>query len=272
MRKIIAAIDNGPAARPVLGTAIGLGPVLGANVEAVHVTEDGQTTARAAAERFGINLRTTRGPVASALVSAGEAGEVVAEVIGARSTRAGRRPAGHTALQVITSLHKAVVVVPPQVALPFAPRRLLFPLERSLETGAALEDTLQRACECGSEIIVAHVYDESSLPLFEDHGLHEADAWTREFLARYCAAAQEVARVEVRVGVPAEEILNLVGTTGADLIALGWSQDLSPGHAAVIREVLERSTVPILLLPVSHAPGARARAGSAEARPTTGRG
>ncbi|MGH2655544.1 MAG: universal stress protein [Actinomycetota bacterium] len=254
MRKIIAALDNGPAARPVLGTAIGLGPVLDATVEALHVTEDGDTIARTAAQRYGINLRTAPGPVAKALVSAGQAEEVVAEVVGARGTRAGRRPAGHTALEVITSLNKAVVVVPPEVALPFAPRRLLFPLECSLEAGAALEDTLQRACECGCEVIVAHVHDEASLPLFEDHGLYETDAWTREFLARYCASAQELARVEVRVGVPAPEILGLAATTDADLITLGWSQDLSPGHAAVVREVLERSSVPILLLPANRAP------------------
>ena len=40
---------------------------------------------------------------------------------------------------------------------------------------------------------------------------------------------------------------------GADLIALGWSQDLTPDRAAVVREVLTRSEVPVLLLPCAAA-------------------
>jgi hypothetical protein len=31
---------------------------------------------------------------------------------------------------------------------------------------------------------------------------------------------------------------------------MGWSQDLSPGRATVVRVALERSTVPVALMPV----------------------
>jgi hypothetical protein len=36
----------------------------------------------------------------------------------------------------------------------------------------------------------------------------------------------------------------------ADLILLGWARDLSPGHAAVVRRVLEEAAVPLVLVPV----------------------
>jgi hypothetical protein len=37
---------------------------------------------------------------------------------------------------------------------------------------------------------------------------------------------------------------------GADLIALAWSQNMTAGRATVVRAVLERSDVPVLLVPV----------------------
>jgi hypothetical protein len=37
---------------------------------------------------------------------------------------------------------------------------------------------------------------------------------------------------------------------GCELIALGWSQQLSAGRAPVVRETLERSRLPVLLIPV----------------------
>lgn len=35
------------------------------------------------------------------------------------------------------------------------------------------------------------------------------------------------------------------------MLALGWSQILEPGRAAVVREALNRSPVPILLIPAN---------------------
>lgn len=35
------------------------------------------------------------------------------------------------------------------------------------------------------------------------------------------------------------------------MIALGWAQELAEGRAAVVREALERSRVPVLLVPVA---------------------
>jgi hypothetical protein len=36
---------------------------------------------------------------------------------------------------------------------------------------------------------------------------------------------------------------------GADMIALGWRRRLAPERAAVVREVLARTPVPVILLP-----------------------
>ena len=65
------------------------------------------------------------------------------------------------------------------------------------------------------------------------------------------AVAPGRARPEIRVGTPYEELVQLAGTTGADVIVLG-RQDLgSTGWARIggtAQRVLRRSTVPILLV------------------------
>ncbi len=249
MRKVLAAIDNSAAARPVLATAAAVAQLLEAEVEGLHIREDGDRTARAAADAAGVRLRTVAGPGIDGLIRAGQESEVAAMVIGARASRVGRRPVGHVAAELIVALRKPLVVVPPQAPVPFELRQILVPLNGTEPTTAALASTIELACGSDIEVVVLHVHDHSSLPLFSDQPQHEVEAWAHEFLARHCPHPER-ARLEVRIGVPAEQVLRVVRETTADLIALGWAQDLSGGRAAVVREVLERSDVPVLLVPV----------------------
>lgn len=249
MTRVIAAIDNSAAALPVLETASGVALLYGARLDAVHFREDGDRTARAAAVAAGVSLRTLPDSAVDRLVEAGDDEDVVAMVIGARSARLGRRPAGHVALQLIVALRKPLIVVPPQAPVPFALERVLVPLDGTRVTAAALQRTIELACETDAEVVALHVHDAESLPLFSDQPQHEIESWTQEFLARYCPPAERV-RLEVRVGVPGEHVLRVAEEIDADLIALGWAQDLSPGRAAVVREALERSKIALLLVPV----------------------
>jgi hypothetical protein len=55
-----------------------------------------------------------------------------------------------------------------------------------------------------------------------------------------------------------DPVLEVASDEDVSMIALGWAQDLARGQAAVVREVLGRSPVPVLLVPVrSAAPAAR---------------
>lgn len=55
----------------------------------------------------------------------------------------------------------------------------------------------------------------------------------------------------LRTGWPAGRILDVAAVERADLIALGWRRRLAADHAAVVREVLARTPVPVVLLPRS---------------------
>lgn len=249
MSKLIAAIDNSAATRPVLATAAVLAPFLQAELEAVHVREDGTNTVVAAAAAAGVPLRTLEPPALAGLLAVGRQDDVRAMVIGARSTPAGARPAGHIALALIGSLGKPVVVVPPQARIPSSLQRILVPLNASRETAAALNETIELAHGAAVEVIVLHVLHGPSLPLFSDQPHHEAEAWRHEFLARYGPQPERL-RLELRVGIPSELVQTVTRETAADLVALGWSQQTAPGRAAIVLQMLERSDVPVMLVPI----------------------
>jgi nucleotide-binding universal stress UspA family protein len=250
MKKVVAALDNSLAAKPVLDTALALGRLLGASIEPVHVQVDGDRVARTTAEAAGLPLQRLSGPVVERLVEAGQHEDAVALVLGARGTPLGRRPLGSTALAVAGSLARPIVIVPPDVKTGGALRRALVPLEGRLPTTLTPRAIVQLAEGTELDVVVLHVHEENSLPAFTDQPQHEQPAWAREFLRRYCPWGIGAVRLEVRVG-RSEELIPLVAEEmDADLIALGWAQQLAPGRALVVRATLERSRTPVMLVPV----------------------
>jgi Universal stress protein family len=249
MSKVLAALDNSAAARPVLVSAAALARLLGTEVEAIHIREDGHQTAQAAARAAGLPLRLTAGPVVQTLQAAGQDPDVIALALGVRALSAGRRPAGHVALQLAVTLPKPLLVVPPQATPMTTLERVLVPLDAEPATTAALAETLELAGRHQLEVVVLHVHNHASLPPFTEQPQHELAAWGEEFLRRHCPNP-DLVRLEVRVGTPGEHVLGVAEEMRADMIALGWAQELDKGHAAVIREALEHSSIPLLLIPV----------------------
>jgi nucleotide-binding universal stress UspA family protein len=247
--KVIAALDNSLAARPVLATTIALGRMLPADVEALHVRVDGQRIAHNTAAAENVELRTARGPVVERLLEAAEPDDVAVLVVGARGSPLGRRPLGGTALAVATSLGKPLVVVPPDARRVGQLKRVLVPLEAAAESHAP-RAIITLTEEARLDVVVLHVLQEHELPLFTDQPQHEQPARVEEFLRRHCPWGIDRVSFEVRVG-RCEELVPLVAEqTEADLIALGWAQELAPDRAPVVRAVLARAHVPVLLVPV----------------------
>jgi nucleotide-binding universal stress UspA family protein len=123
-------------------------------------------------------------------------------------------------------------------------------MEGDPDTAATMRNTIRLARDVDLEIVVLHVRDAASLPMFEDQPQHETDAWAQEFLARYVSVPAAAVRLELRVGMPHEQIPAAAAELEADLVALGWLQDSSPGHAKVVRAALERCPTPVLLVPL----------------------
>lgn len=249
MTRLIAALDNSLAAKPVLSTALALGRLLGASVEPLHIGNDGDLVARTASYEAGLELHEARGPVVERLIEVAADRDVAALVLGARGTALRGRLLGSTALAVATSAVKPVVVVPPDLAArPL--RRVLVPVEAGISASFVPQAIVELARGEEIDVVVLHVHDESSLPAFTDQPQHEHEAWTREFLRRYCPWGIGGVRLEVRVGARDQLVPLVAEEVDADLIALGWSQQLAPDRAPVVRATLERARVPVMLVPV----------------------
>jgi nucleotide-binding universal stress UspA family protein len=249
MSTVLAAIDNSAAAGSVLATAETIARRLGWRLEALHVREDGDVGARTAAEAQGVDLTEVEGSPTETIGDIAGAEEIVALVVGARSFAAAD-VLGGTAATLVTALDKPVVVVPPEVPPIQTLSRILVPLDATEASAEALRRGLELLTAADVEVIVLHVDFGDTLPMFDDQCQHETDAWMAEFLRRYCPVAPEGVRLELRTGRPGEHVVGVAVETGADLIALGWRQEVATGRAAVVREVLTRSRLPVVLFPV----------------------
>lgn len=249
MRRVLAAIDTSPCARTVIQTALSVADLFEASVVALHVREEGSDPALEAARAAGVELLQTTGSPIEGIITSAQDPRVVAVVLGARGVHGGPRPAGHAALEVITRVNKPVVVVAPDCSTRARIARVLIPLEGSDESSQAIADTIALARGRDIELLVLHVHAPETVPAFEDQPHHAVTAWEGEFVARFVSDPHAHVDVIQRVGVAADRIVTVAGDMKADLIALGWNQNLAPGRAQVVREALTHSTIPVLLVP-----------------------
>jgi len=246
MSRVIAAVDDSAAAAAVLAMARAVGEVLAADVDAVNVGGGGGTAAAAAA-RADVPFRTLTGEPLPTLVALGDEDDVVSFVVGQRN-RVRSGTTGHTALGIADAVVQPVVVVPPDAAVPDRIRRVLVAMEGTPARARQLRRALSLASSAAElEVVVVHVDDEGSLPMFSDHAGYDTEAYAAEFLTRY-APGIPVTRLELRVGPPVEEILRTCDVECPDLLAMGWPHHGRPGGGQVARQVLERATTPVLLV------------------------
>ena len=265
-RTLLAALSGSPETGAVLNAALGMARLMGSEVEAVHVSEEALTTEGhvRAARAAGVVLRERKGPVVNQLLEALAPARVLGMVMGLRAFISGPRPAGSIALGVLRGASKPILFVPPEAysPSPFEPRRLLVPLDGAQETSNTFlefESNLQP--DADREITVVHTLDGIGAPLLE-RPEHDLPAWGHEFVRQHCPG--EHRSFVWRTGNPADAVIKVAEQSGNHLIVLCFSGDIEVGHGAVVREVLARSPIPVLVLPVSRR-GSPGDAGSDEA-------
>ena len=101
MSRVIAAVTGDSAAEVVLSTATAVGRLFGAQVEALHVGAE-RVALSTAARKAGVNINYASGEAVATLAAAASIEDVTAVVVGARGAHSGKRPAGSTAIGLIT--------------------------------------------------------------------------------------------------------------------------------------------------------------------------
>ena len=195
-------------------------------------------------------IDTDAGAAAARLLAALDDPQVAAAAV-----RAATNPRA-ACWQVMARSGKPVLLVPP--ALPrqhWAIDRALLPLDGTPRSAEAVRGVVRLLATAGVELLVLHVFDASTVPMFWDQRAHAHRAFTDEFLAR--AGAPRGTRLELRSGQPAAHVLQVARKADVDLIALGWSQCMDGGRARTVRESVLHASVPVLLVPVGAGPDTR---------------
>ena len=115
-------------------------------------------------------------------------------------------------------------------------------------TADAVDSMIRAACKAGAEVIVLHVIEDDAVPAMTDQPQHEVDAWVAEFKRRYCDDPE--IRIELRAGATVDHVLATAEALEADAV-LAWSQRVAGGRGARVTSVLERSQIPVILVPVN---------------------
>jgi Universal stress protein family len=256
MTIVLAALDSTITAGPVMEVAVAMGTLTGARVEAVHVGVEpaGPVTApQPVAGHSDVPIQLLKGQAGPSLLAAAGTPEVIAVVIGARDSPHRHHYVGRTARHILENAVKPVVVVPHQTAPSGLIERLLVPLEGTEVSSRPVLEQLVPLLAAEVELVVLHVFNETTLPAMLDRPVRDLDILGREFLIRHCPNAT---RIEFRTGPIAARVAEVSEDVDTDLVVLSWSQNPSPERARVVREVLEHSMIPVLLLPDANAAGA----------------
>ncbi len=248
MSVVLAALDDSPAADSVLDAALKVGELTNTDVEAVHVTTADEQSLKASTDDVHVPLQLLQGPLESTLLNAVELPKVLAAVVGTKSTAHDRRLLGTTARHIVEHSTKPVVIVPPDFIASHFFRRLIVPLEGTEASSQPVLEGLIPFLTSDTQLIVVHVFTESSRPAMLDHPWRDLDMLGKEFLSRHLP--RQEAGIEFRHGHVGTQVAEACHEHGADLIVLSWSQDSGAGRARTVRQILWAAKLPILLLPL----------------------
>ena len=256
-RIVVAALNHTPAVHGVLTAARGMAAMIGADVEGLHVREGKREArmAREATQAVGVHLSERTGPVAETILDVLREPGVVGAVMGTRALRGGPRPTGSIARRVIAGMSKPVTFVPPEAyrLSAKAPKCLLVPLDGGDAASASFLEFEQRLrSDPEREVTVLLTFESNGeMPRMLDHPTRDLPAWGRSFVRSHCPGQNR--SFEARWGDPGSAVIEVAEETKSDLIVLSFKGTFGWGHGWVVREVLARSDVPVLLLPLTPA-------------------
>lgn len=262
MAVVLACLPAGPALESVARAGTAMGWLLDRDVRGIHVTGPHETRVGELAGQLGVRagfpVTVTSGAPVEALVAALTPDEVDVAVVG---TVDDRPPGdlGRVASALLRRTETPLLVVPPGALEDGRAtiRRVLLPLEGEARTSEPVSELLDAMARHGVALTVLHVLDPAHVPAHLDAAGHGLDALRHELQARLLPPGLPL---QLRRGPADRAITAAADEEEADLVVLTWSQDLTPGRAAVVRRCLATPDRLTLLV----------RAGGRQRRPAVG--
>jgi len=268
LTKLLVALDGSPAAATALPVARAVARQLAAGVEVLHVARRpiAPSVLRRRLGRIRAPISACVGEPAECILRHTEESRVALVILTThgRAIKPGRA-LGRVAAAVIAASTRPILLVRPEAAPRRVSRirRLLFPLDGTPTTAAALKDVTALAGRLGASIDVLYVIAARSsgpqergsmgAPRYMDQPHHEWAQWAGEVMERLCRCCAE-SPVEVPIAVHARqgevgaEIVKFATERRHDAIVLVRRSRFEPGRAHALRAVLQQTPCPILLV------------------------
>jgi nucleotide-binding universal stress UspA family protein len=270
---VLVALDGSPAAATAMPLARLVARQLGAEIEVLHVTSEPPTDV-ALWKRLHLGLEDLdrvqvhecAGTPADCILEAAADPGVVLLVLAThgRLVEPGRH-LGRVAEAVVAATERPILLVRPEVATaaPTPLQRLLFPVDGTPTTAAALKPATEFACRLGGSIDLLYVAGPEparleepgsiGAPRYVDQPQHEWPHWAREVSDRLLAVlancpAEVPVRMALAQGEIGDEIARFADANQNDLIVLVRRSQLEPGRGNVLRAVFDRTPCPVLLV------------------------
>jgi len=279
--KVLVALDGSPAAATALPMARMIAAQLDAAITILHSAAVPVPAAdlreRLGLDRVDVEVLQVRAPSdasAAGILQASAAPEVALLVLTTHGRGISDGPRlGRVAEAVAAgSAGPLLLVAPETVPAPSAGRpvlrRLLLPLDGTPTTATALRPATALASQLGASLDVLYVVDPDQadptepgsvrVPYYMDQPQHEWPALERRMIDELCTVYAKCppevpVRIVLRCGPIGDAIVRCAADHQDDVIVLVRRSRLEPGHARVLREVLNQTSCPVLLL--SGAPG-----------------
>lgn len=254
---IIVATDLSDALIPALQSSAHLAQLTDAHLHIIHTTEARVPESRLAEHLSAAEVdlgetaeaRIMVGPPGALLVQ--EAARLGADVIVLGPHQPGRSRLGSTAYRVVLGSQTPCLMLPVRLSLPL--KKVLVPIDGSASAQSSLHVALTwasalRPRESATEFLALSVEsEEASSDIDAQALLNKIEAVCRPLNA--CTGIEPSSKI--LKGSPPSVILDAAESFGADLIVMGTRGE-NVQHdplGSVSREVVRRSTRPVLLVP-----------------------
>lgn len=252
MSRVVCFVDESASTSTVATSARALARLLELRLDVIHVCGDDRAGSNAPKRlrQYGLELdsRVIVGEPISVMLREMDADDSVFAVLGSRSIVSKPQPAGHIAMALLAKATIPLLVIPPGASpFPDRPPRLLLPLDGDEKTSVAVEPVARLLNDAGGAIVSLHVFDSSTVPRFIESS-QDVVILAREFRERHTHGYSR--ECELRIGDPAQAIMDVADARDCDGIIVAWRQDLSAGHAQVVLELLRKAGRPLIFAPL----------------------
>jgi nucleotide-binding universal stress UspA family protein len=243
MNRVLAFLDSSPSSSAVRRTANHFARLVGAEVDCLHVHDPGSNDA--APFDLDEDVRLLHGDPLEKMLEELRASDVIGAVLGARAIRG--KPVGRITLALVTESPVPLLILPPgHSGLTKADPHVMIPLDGSEATTAALGPLATTLANAGAHLRLLHFFDSDRLPPFVGSE-EDVRVLAEEFRLRHLTDQAETC--DLRLGDPAQHMIDATIDRPTEAILIAWNQDLAPGRAEVVRRLLRESPLPIITLP-----------------------